>query len=55
VTEPANHSDDLDDAASGTSSPADIATAARSCAVIIVILSVIALLLCVALAIAKLV
>ncbi|HKG25913.1 MAG TPA: hypothetical protein VKB09_09710 [Thermomicrobiales bacterium] len=54
MTDPADQIDLPEDAAESPSSPQDIASAARSCSVILIILAAIALFLCLVLGIAKL-
>ncbi|MEA2513367.1 MAG: hypothetical protein QOJ59_2854, partial [Thermomicrobiales bacterium] len=55
VTDPIKGTDAADEQSAAPSSPADIASAARSCLVILVILATIVLLLCVAFGISQLV
>jgi hypothetical protein len=55
VTDPVDQEELPADAAGSPSSPADIASAARSCSVILIILAAVVVFLCVALGVARLV
>jgi hypothetical protein len=55
VTEPGDQTEILDESRDGSTRPGDIASAARSCLMILIILAAVALLLCVAFAVSKLV
>jgi hypothetical protein len=55
VTEPTDEADTVDESIDAATRPGDIASAARSCSVILIILAAVALLLCVAFAVSKIV